>query len=228
MRFARPALTLFAGLSLSLSAMALSLSDLSQGDATGALRSALTQGAEMAVDSLGRTDGLLGNPEVRIELPGDLGKAAKMMKTFGMGSEVTALETAMNRAAEAAVPEARKLLVDAVKNMSVSDAKGILTGGDTAGTEYLNRSSREQLQARFLPIVKQMTDKVGLAQQYNAFAGQAASFGVIDAKSANLESYVTEQALDGLFTLIGQEEQKIRQNPAEAAGSLAKKVFGLL
>lgn len=228
MRFARPALTLFAGLSLSLSAMALSLSDLSQGDATGALRSALTQGAEMAVDSLGRTDGFLGNPEVRIELPGDLGKAAKMMKTFGMGSEVTALETAMNRAAEAAVPEARKLLVDAVKNMSVSDAKGILTGGDTAGTEYLNRSSREQLQARFLPIVKQMTDKVGLAQQYNAFAGQAASFGVIDAKSANLESYVTEQALDGLFTLIGQEEQKIRQNPAEAAGSLAKKVFGLL
>ena len=228
MRFARPALTLFAGLSLSLSAMALSLSDLSQGDATGALRSALTQGAEMAVDSLGRTDGFLGNPEVRIELPGDLGKAAKMMKTFGMGSEVTALETAMNRAAEAAVPEARKLLVDAVKNMSVSDAKGILTGGDTAGTDYLNRSSREQLQARFLPIVKQMTDKVGLAQQYNAFAGQAASFGVIDAKSANLESYVTEQALDGLFTLIGQEEQKIRQNPAEAAGSLAKKVFGLL
>ncbi|WP_175543810.1 DUF4197 domain-containing protein [Atopomonas hussainii] len=228
MRFARPALTLFAGLSLSLSAMALSLSDLSQGDATGALRSALTQGAEMAVDSLGRTDGFLGNPEVRIELPGDLGKAAKMMKTFGMGSEVTALETAMNRAAEAAVPEARKLLVDAVKNMSVSDAKGILTGGDTAGTEYLNRSSREQLQARFLPIVKQMTDKVGLAQQYNSFAGQAASFGVIDAKSANLESYVTEQALDGLFTLIGQEEQKIRQNPAEAAGSLAKKVFGLL
>lgn len=152
MRFARPALTLFAGLSLSLSAMALSLSDLSQGDATGALRSALTQGAEMAVDSLGRTDGFLGNPEVRIELPGDLGKAAKMMKTFGMGSEVTALETAMNRAAEAAVPEARKLLVDAVKNMSVSDAKGILTGGDTAGTEYLNRSSREQLQARFLPL----------------------------------------------------------------------------
>lgn len=228
MRFARPALTLFAGLSLSLSAMALSLSDLSQGDAAGALRSALTQGAEMAVDSLGRTDGFLGNPEVRIQLPGDLGKAAKMMKTFGMGSEVTALETAMNRAAEAAVPEARKLLVDAVKNMSVSDAKGILTGGDTAGTEYLNRSSREQLQARFLPIVKQMTDKVGLAQQYNAFAGQAASFGVIDAKSANLESYVTEQALDGLFTLIGQEEQKIRQNPAEAAGSLAKKVFGLL
>ena len=228
MRLSRHLFTLCAGLSLSLSAMALSLSDLSQGDATGALRSALTQGAEMAVDTLGRTDGFLGNPEVRIELPGDLGKAAKMMKTFGMGSEVTALETAMNRAAEAAVPEARKLLVDAVKNMSVSDAKGILTGGDTAGTDYLNRASREQLQARFLPIVKQMTDKVGLAQQYNAFAGQAASFGVIDAKSANLESYVTEQALDGLFTLIGQEEQKIRQNPAEAAGSLAKKVFGLL
>ncbi len=228
MRLSRHLFTLCAGLSLSLSAMALSLSDLSQGDATGALRSALTQGADMAVDTLGRTDGFLGNPEVRIELPGDLGKAAKMMKTFGMGSEVTALETAMNRAAEAAVPEARKLLVDAVKNMSVSDAKGILTGGDTAGTDYLNRASREQLQARFLPIVKQMTDKVGLAQQYNAFAGQAASFGVIDAKSANLESYVTEQALDGLFTLIGQEEQKIRQNPAEAAGSLAKKVFGLL
>ncbi|MCJ8168861.1 DUF4197 domain-containing protein [Pseudomonas sp. A3.4] len=208
--------------------MALSLSDLSQGDATSALRSALTQGAEMAVDSLGKTDGFMGNPEVRIELPSDLGKAAKMMKTFGMGSEVSALELSMNRAAEAAVPQARQLLIDAVKNMSVSDAKGILTGGNTAGTEYLNRSSREQLRSRFLPIVKQATDQVGLAQQYNTFAGQAASFGVIDAQSANLESYVTEQALDGLFTLIGAEEQKIRQNPAEAAGSLAKKVFELL
>jgi hypothetical protein len=112
--------------------------------------------------------------------------------------------------------------------MSVADAKGILSGGNDSATQYLNKSSREQIRAKFLPIVKQATDKVGVAQKYNAFAGQAAAFGVVDAKSANVESYVTEQALNGLFEMIGKQEETIRQNPAAAATSLAKKVFGTL
>lgn len=164
---------------------------------------------------------------MRIELPGNLGKAAKAMKMFGKGDQVEALETSMNKAAEAAVPQAQAILVDAVKKMTVTDAKGILSGGQDSATQYLNKSSREQIRAKFLPIVKQATDKVGLAQQYNSFAGQAKGLGLIK-DDANIENYVTEKALDGLFEMIGKQEESIRQNPAGAATSLAKKVFGAL
>lgn len=220
--------TLVAGLALSASAFALSLADLTQSDATGGLKDALVQGAQVAVKQLGAPGGFSDNPQVRIELPGNLGKAARTMKMMGMGAQVEQLETSMNQAAEAAVPQAQALLVDAVKKMTVQDAKAILAGPQDSATQYLDKSSREQIRARFLPIVKQATDQVGLAQQYNAFAGQAASFGVIDAKDANIESYVTEQALDGLFAMIAKQEASIRENPAAAATSLAKKVFGAL
>ena len=220
--------TLAAGLLLSASAFALSLSDLSQSDASGGLKDALTQGAQIAVKQLGKPGGFSDNDEVRIELPGKLGKAAQTMKMMGMGEQVEELEASMNKAAEAAVPQAQAILVDAVKKMTVSDAKAILAGGEDSATQYLNKSSREQIRAKFLPIVKQATDKVGVAQQYNSFAGQAAALGVVDAKSANVENYVTEKALDGLFKMIAEQEASIRHNPAGAATSLAKKVFGAL
>ena len=220
--------TLCAGLLLSASALALSLADLTQKDATGGLKDALAQGAQVAVKQLGTAGGFSNNPEVRIELPGNLGKAAKALKMFGKGEQVEALEASMNKAAEAAVPQAQAILVDAVKNMSVTDAKGILGGADDSATQYLNKTSREQIRAKFLPIVKQATDKVGLVQQYNSFAGQAAGLGIGNAKTANVENYVTEQALDGLFKMIAQQEASIRENPAAAATSLAKKVFGAL
>ncbi|WP_434672726.1 DUF4197 domain-containing protein [Pseudomonas sp. R1-15] len=219
---------LCAGLLICANAMALSLGDLSQQDATGGLKDALTQGAQIAVKQLGKPGGFSNNPDVKIELPGKLGKVASKMKAFGMGAQVDQLETSMNQAAEAAVVQAQPILVDAVKNMSVTDAKGILSGGNDSATQYLNKSSREQIRAKFLPIVKQATDKVGLVQKYNAFAGQAATLGVVDTKSANVENYVTEQALDGLFEMIAKQETTIRQNPATAATSLAKKVFGTL
>ena len=220
--------TLAAALVLSANAFALSLADLSQTDASGGLKDALIQGAQVAVQQLGAPGGFSNNPDVRIELPGNLGKAARTMKIMGMGAQVTQLETSMNQAAEAAVPQAQALLVESVKKMTVLDAKSILAGPEDSATQYLNKTSREQLRAKFLPIVQQTTAQVGLAQQYNAFAGQAAAFGVIDAKSANIESYVTEQALDGLFEMIAKQEASIRQNPAGAATSLAKKVFGAL
>ncbi|MFK3798778.1 MULTISPECIES: DUF4197 domain-containing protein [unclassified Pseudomonas] len=219
---------LCAGLLLSANAFALSLGDLSQSDATGGLKDALTQGAQIAVKQLGVPGGFSNNKDVRIELPGKLGKVASKMKLLGMGSQVDQLETSMNQAAEAAVPQAQAILVDAVKKMSVADAKGVLTGGKDSATQYLNKSSREQIRAKFLPIVKQATDKVGLAQQYNAFAGKAAGLGVVDAKDSNIEGYVTEKALDGLFEMIAKQEESIRSNPAGAATSLAKKVFGAL
>ena len=220
--------TLAASLLLSAGAFALSLSDLTQSDASGGLKDALTQGAQIAVKQLGKPGGFSDNDEVRIELPGKLGKAAQTMKMMGMGEQVEELEASMNKAAEAAVPQAQAILVDAVKKMTVSDAKAILAGGEDSATQYLNKSSREQIRAKFLPIVKQATDKVGVAQQYNSFAGQAAALGVVDAKSANVENYVTEKALDGLFKMIAEQEASIRQNPAGAATSLARKVFGAL
>jgi len=220
--------SLCAGLLISASAMAVSLSSLSQQDANGGLKDALTQGAQTAVSQLGVAGGFSNNPDVRIELPGKLGKVAKTMEKLGMGSQVSALETSMNQAAEAAMPQAQALLVDAVKKMTVTDAKGILTGGKDSATEYLSKTSRDQIRAKFLPIVKNATDKVGLAQKYNSFAGQAASLGVVDSKDANIEGYVTEKALDGLFKMIAKQEESIRANPMQAATSLAKKVFSAL
>lgn len=219
---------LLAGALLSVNAFALSLSDLSQSDASAGLKDALTQGAQVAVRQLSQPGGFSNDPQVRIELPGKLGKAAKTMKQFGMGAQVDQLEASMNKAAEAAMPQAQALLVDAVKKMTVTDAKGILQGGEHSATDYLNRSSREQLRTKFLPIIKQATDQVGVAKQYNAFASQAAAFGVVDAKNANIENYVTEEALDGLFKIIAEQEKTIRQNPTAAATGMAKKVFGVL
>ncbi|TWI58721.1 uncharacterized protein DUF4197 [Pseudomonas duriflava] len=217
-----------ASLMLSANAFALSLANFSQQDSANALKDALTQGAQVAIQQLGKPGGFTNDPEVRIELPGKLARAAALMKQFGMGAQVTQLENSMNQAAEAAVPQAQALLVDAVKKMTVQDAKGILSGGNDAATQYLDRTSREQLRTQLLPIIKQTTDKVGLTQQYNNFAGRAASFGVIDAKSANVESYVTEQALNGLFKVIADQERTVRENPAAAATSIARKVFGVL
>ena len=219
--------TLCAGLLLGANAMALSLGDLSQGDATGGLKDALTQGAQIAVKQLGAPGGFSNNPEVKIGLPGKLEKAAGALKMLGMGDQITQLEDSMNKAAESAVTQAQLILVNAVKNMSVNDAKGILSGGQDSATQYLDKSSREQIRAKFLPIVKQSTDKVGVAQQYNALAKKA-PLGLLGGKSDSVENYVTEQALDGLFKMIAQQEESIRQNPAAAATSLAKKVFGAL
>jgi len=218
---------LCAGLLLGANAMALSLGDLSQGDAAGGLKDALTQGAQIAVKQLGTPGGFSNNPEVKIGLPGKLEKAAGALKMLGMGDQITQLEDSMNKAAESAVTQAQPILVNAVKNMSVTDAKGILSGGQDSATQYLDKSSREQIRAKFLPIVKQSTDKVGVAQQYNALAKKA-PMGLLGGKADSVENYVTEQALDGLFKMIAQQEESIRQNPAAAATSLAKKVFGAL
>jgi len=222
----RRSLSLLAGLVLSTGAFALSLADLSQQDASSGIKDALSQGAQSAVRQLGKPGGFSNDPDMRIGLPGKLGKVARTMKAMGMGKEVEQVEAGMNQAAEAATPQTKPLLLEAVRKLAVTDAKAILSGPQDAATRYLERSSREQLRTRLLPIVKQETDRLGLAQKYNALASQAASFGAIKAKSANLERYVTEQTLDGLFQAIAQEEAKIRKSPAEATSSLTKKVFG--
>ena len=192
------------------------------------MKQALTQGAGKAVETLGRSDGFLGNPKVKIPLPESLHKAEGMMRTLGMGQQADELVTAMNRAAEAAVPRAKTLLVGAIKQMSVQDAKGILGGGGDAATQYFRRTTAQPLTEKFKPIVKAAIAKVGLAQKYDRFAGKAAKFGLLGEEDAALENYVTRKTLDGLYLMIAEEEKAIRQNPAQATGKLARKVFDLL
>jgi hypothetical protein len=197
-------------------------------DSVSALKSALNQGASRAVAQLGTADGFLRNPKVKIPLPPALKKADKALRMVGMGGQADDLVVAMNRAAEAAVPEAKSLLVDAVNQMSLDDARQVLTGGDDAATQYFRKVSYDRLQQRFLPIVKQKTDRAELAQQYNELAGQAAQFGLVEAKDANVESYVTRKALDGLYLMIAEEERAIRKDPLGQSSKILRSVFGAL
>lgn len=209
-------------------ARALSLGDLTEGDASQGIKVALEKGALAAVALLGKTDGFLGNPKVRIPLPGFLEDASRLLKMTGQGKRVDELVTSMNRAAEAAVPMGRDVLVGAVKSMSVSDAKNILGGGENSVTQFFAEKTRTPLGEKFLPIVTQATEKVGLANQYNKVAGKAAGIGLVKSEDANIQRYVTGKSLDGLYTIIGEEERKIRQDPVGTGSAILKKVFGAL
>ena len=209
-------------------AQALSLGDLSNAEASQGLKAALEKGAIAAVSQLGKPDGFLGNPKVRIPLPGFLEDAAKLLRTLGQGQRIDELVTAMNRSAEAAVPLARDLLVKAVKSMNVTDAKKILTGGETSVTNFFAEKTRAPLAEKFLPVVTRATEKVGLAEKYNRVAGKAAGLGLVKKEDANIQHYVTGKTLDGLYLMIGDEEKKIRQNPVGTGSAVLKKVFGAL
>jgi hypothetical protein len=209
-------------------ARALTLDDLSNADASKGLKAALEKGALSAVGLLGATDGFLGNDKVRIPLPGYLNDAAQLLRTFGQGAKVDELLTAMNRAAEAAVPQSKELLLKAVQTMSVTDAKGILSGGNTAVTDFFASKTRPALAVKFLPIVTQAISKVGLADKYNEVAGKASELGLVKKEDANIQQYVTGKTLDGLFLMISEEEKKIRQNPVGYGSAILSKVFGAL
>lgn len=199
---------------------------LGESDAAQGVRAALERGATAAIGLLGRNDGFLGNDKVRIGLPGGLDKAARMLRATGQGRRVDELVTAMNRAAESAVSQARPLLVDAVRSLSVEDALRIVRGGETAVTDFFSTKTREPLGKQFLPVVTQATAKVGLAERYNAVAGKAAGLGLLKGEDANIQQYVTRRALDGLYTMIGEEERKIRADPVGTGSAILKKVFG--
>lgn len=203
-----------------------SSSSLSSSDAAQGLKAALERGVGVAIASLGKPDGFLGNPKVHIGLPGHLNDAARFLRSIGRGKQVDELETAINRAAEAAVPMARDLLQSAVRSMSVSDARRILTGGETSVTDFFAEKTREPLGKRFLPVVTQATEKVGLAARYNAVAGKAAGAGLVGQEDARIETYVTRKTLDGLYFMIGEEERRIRQDPVGTGSAILRKVFG--
>jgi hypothetical protein len=209
-------------------AQAITLRDLSSADASKGLKTALEKGALFAVGLLGAKDGFLGNDHVRIPLPGFLNDAAQLLRTFGQGAKVDELVTSMNRAAEAAIPMSKDILLNAVQTMSVTDAKSILSGGSTAVTEFFASKTRPALATKFLPVVTQATAKVGLAEKYNEVAGKASELGLLKKENANIQHYVTGKTLDGLFFMISEEEKKIRQNPVGYGSAILTKVFGAL
>lgn len=208
--------------------LAATLDGYSEKQLATALRGALEKGATDAVVTLGKQDGYLGNPKVRIPLPSALKKHEKLLRSLGLGKQTDALVTTMNRAAEAAVPEAKALVLDAVKTMSVADAKTILTGPDDAATAYFQKRTRDPLQAALLPIVQRATAKVKAAQAYDAVAKKAAKYGLMDVGSADLDAWVTHKALDGLFLTIADNERALRKDPLGQTSRLLRDVFGSL
>lgn len=204
------------------------LAGFSNSDQITSLRQALTQGAGTAVASLAKENGYLGNSKVRIPLPESLQRADGLLRKFGMGQYADDLTTSINRAAEAAVPEAKNMLVGAINKMTVEDAKGILTGSNDAATQYFRKNTETELAKKFKPIVATSMQNVKLAEVYNRFAEQGGRFGLIDQRDVKMDDYITRKAMDGLFLMIAEQEKAIRANPLEATGSLAKKVFSAI
>lgn len=170
----------------------------------------LEQQAHRAIDSLGQPDGYFGNPEMRIPLPGKLEKLRKVLQTLGASKEMDALVLAMNRAAEAALPESRALITGAIRSMPSLDGAQLAAGGDVALAQQFRESMSGRLNAEMLPVVSKATKGMQLAKSYNDVAGKASALGILDQRDVDLDAYVTRRTLDGLFTTMKKEEAGLR------------------
>ena len=209
-------------------AWAVDWSGISNVQASKGAKEALLQGAEAAIAALAQPDGYLGNASVKIPLPPSLAKADQILGRFGMNQLTDELIVRMNRAAESAVVEAKPILLDAIRKMSVKDVKDVLSGPDDSLTRYFRQSSGQAIAQRFLPKVKAATAKVQLAETYNHYAGQAATFGLVKQEDANLDQFVTNKAVEGLFFMIAEKERAIRADPLGQPSQILKTVFGAL
>src|SRR5262245_20597608 len=207
-----------------------SVAGLSNDQMISGLKEALAKGVQHAVTNLGKSDGFLKDAQVKIPLPSSLKKVERTLRTLGQDQLADEFITTMNRAAEQAVPEAASVLGDAVKQMTLADAKAILTSTNTAATDYFRRTSTTNLHERFLPIVKAATEKVGVTAAYRRMTDKAGlgGFGasLLGKESLDIDDYVTRKALDGLFIKIAEQEKLIRENPAARTSELLQKVFG--
>lgn len=213
---------------MAISVHATSFSDLSNKDASTGLKAALDKGSVAAVAKLGVENGFLNNEKVKIQLPSVLEKARPILKMTGKSQQLDELVLSMNRAAESAVPLAKPLLINAVKSMTLTDAKNILTGGETSVTDFFKEKTAAPLAVKFLPLVKNVTDKAGLSSKYNNMMGQVQKFGVVPAQESTVEGYVTQKALDGLYLMIAEEEKTIRKDPLGSGSKAISQVFSLL
>lgn len=209
-------------------ARALSWDGITAREAGQALRDGLAQGARAALAKLGREDGYLGNPQVRIGLPKNFAKAEQVLRMLGQGRKVDDLVLAVNRAAEAAAPKAEPLLVEAVKNLSLDDAKGILKGGDGAATAYFRKATEARLTEQLLPVIQSVTEQSDLARAYDALAAKLMQLAGIKSELSTVQAYVTRKALDGIYKMLAAEEHALRADPTRYAEGVVEKVFGLL
>ena len=202
-------------------------SALSNEDIVAGLKQALTKGASYAVDHLGKADGFLKNTAVKIPMPDKLSKVESILRKAGKEKYADEFVTTMNRAAESAVPLTRDIIKQGVADMSITDAKTILTGPDDAATQYLKKSGSDKLKSKILPIVKQATSKAGVTKVYKTMYGKLGFAGkYIDLEDYNVDNYVTNKTMQGLFLMIAEEEKKIRDNPAERTTDILRNVFG--
>ena len=193
------------------------------------LKQALEIGADRAVAYLGKPGGFLDNPKVRIGLPGSLDTVAKGLRAAGQGAIVDEFEETVNRAAEAAIPKTLDIVKETITGMTLDDARQILSGGDDAATRYLRQKAGASLEKAVKPIVSEATEKAGATAAYKKMVGGAGGGmlgGLLGGSSLDLDSYVTEKTLDGLFTMLAEEEKKIRTDPLARSTDLLKSVFG--
>ncbi|MDP2156961.1 MAG: DUF4197 domain-containing protein [Nitrospirota bacterium] len=190
------------------------------------LKEALSIGTENAVKSVSRIDGYFGNQTIKILMPENIQKVAQVMKKVGYQKEVDDFILSMNRSAEKAAPMAVSFFVDAIKQMTFEDARKILNGGDTAATEFFKSKTSDKIYTAFKPVVSSSMNEVGVTRSYKAMIGKYESVPFVDKQSLDLDHYVTNKALDGLFIMVGEEERKIRKDPAARVTTLLKTVFG--
>jgi hypothetical protein len=210
----------------SLKGLAGSGNDITSDLASGGLKQALERGIAAAVASTGRPGGYLENPLIKIGMPPKLEAVATGLRTIGMGSKVDEFVHSMNAAAEQAAPEAKAILMTALRQMTIADAKGVVTGGRTAGTDFFKRTTTTEIQSAFRPIVEKAMAKTGVTEQYQALMASAPKLPFARLPTLDVNQYVLDKSTDGLFTVMGQEETKIRTDPAAQVTPLLKTVFG--
>jgi hypothetical protein len=193
---------------------------------TQGLKEALRVGTEKAVSRTSQTDGFFSNPLIKIVMPEKFQSVEKGLRLAGYGSTVDEFVLSMNRAAEAAAPQAQQIFVNAITSMSFADANKIFQGGDTAATDFFKAKTSQDLYSSFRPVVERNLDKVGTVQKYNSLVGQANKVPFMKSQNLDVGDYVTNQALDGLFRVVAEEEKGIRTNPAARVTPLLKEVFG--
>jgi hypothetical protein len=198
---------------------------LSEDEIVNGLKQALEIGTGNAVNTVSRTNGYFKNPQIRIPLPENVQKFERLLRASGFGSQVDKFELSMNRAAERAAPEAKAIFWDAIKQMSFADARQILDGSDNAATQYFQDKTASRLQMVFKPITHQAMSEVGVTRYYQSIDDKINTIPYADWMSFDLDQYVTDKALSGLYLMLAEEEKKIRQDPAARVTDLLKKVF---
>lgn len=199
---------------------------LSDSKIVAGLKEALQIGAGNAVNLTGRLDGFFKNAAIKILLPKQLETVGKGLRAVSQGKMVDEFVLSMNRAAEKAAPQARKFFVDAIKEMTFDDARKILTGGDTAATEYFKEKTADKIATAFRPIIETAMNDVGATRQYKELTGRVRNLPFVRTESLDIDDYVVNKSLDGLFYMVGEEEKKIRKNPAARVTSILREVFG--